>query len=548
LIVPNKHLSAPYAETYREYIIENHQLWKICDVSQLDVFEDPSVYPVIPLFKANENFNKINNIEIDKPVSTVSISTDNENTDICSPEKLTKIGNNLWGPLLLNLEEQGVFWRAVQATTRLDQQGTVQASSTASEAEEFTVALSEDSPSQTKKKFIKTGGIDPFRSFWRSEEVRHQGEYYTKPVLDISHPIITDLRKSQYNSEKLIFAKVASILEAFVDTNGDYASVDTNLFYDPKLDIRYYGAVLNSNIVLFLYSGMFGALRMRGGDFQFQAPQLKQIPIPSISLDTPKSEREDRVSSALDKYHSYLKGDESKPNLKKDDIAHDFLAQLADHISDLKQTRDSLNLSLLDYLGIPNSGIPEDMKGESLEDLYMPAPGIADTPLSETGEDFNGLRIEGIKFDGNNSQLVMSAEISYKPGEEDPRETDRYSRLIEDEFEMYDSMVFTGLSDNERMLIESFVSEAVSRAGGFAGFRQNATKTISPLNRLENIVLPDLSPVESGLEKYEEVRRNANELDKKITKTDQLINEIVYDLYKLTEEEIKIVESAVRDD
>ncbi len=260
LIVPNKHLSAPYAEAYREYIINNHQLWKICDVSQLDVFKDPSVYPIIPFFKVGKGFQSIDNIEIDKPVSTASIPTDSEHTDACTPAKLTQIGNNLWGPLLLNLKEQDVFWSAVEDTTQLNSKGTVQASSTASEAEEFTVALSEESPTDTKKKFIKTGGIDPFQSFWSSDEIRHQGEYYTKPVLNINHPVITDLRRSQYNSEKLIFAKVASILEAFIDTEGEYASVDTNLFYDSKLDIRYYGAILNSNVVQFLYSGMFGAL------------------------------------------------------------------------------------------------------------------------------------------------------------------------------------------------------------------------------------------------------------------------------------------------
>lgn len=522
-------------------------MWKICDVSQLGVFEDPSVYPVIPFFRTERDFEGVDNIEIDKPVSTVSISTGSEQMDVCAPSKLTKIGNNLWGPLLLDLEEQDAFWSTVEDTVQLDSEGTVQASSTASEAEEFTVALSEEPPSKTNKKFIKTGGIDPFQSFWNSEEVRHQGDYYTKPVLDIDHPIITDLRRSQYNSEKLVFAKVASILEAFVDTDGEYASVDTNLFYDSNLDIRYYGAILNSNVVLFLYSGMFGALRMRGGDFQFQAPQLKQVPVPSISIDTPDPERGSRVSTALDSYKAYLEGSASRPKPEKDDVAHDFLAELTDRISELKQERESLNLALLDYLGIPTAGIPEDLEGKSLQELHMPAPGVADTLLSETGEDLDGLRIEGVSFSGDNSKLVMSVDVSYKPDDEDARETDRYGRLAENEFETYDAMVFTGLSDKKRTLIEIFVPEAVSRAGGFADFRQSATKTISPLERLENLVLPDLDAIKNGLEKYEDVRQDANELDEKINKTDTLINEIVYSLYDLSTEEIDIIETSLEE-
>ena len=39
-----------------------------------------------------------------------------------------------------------------------------------------------------------------------------------------------------------------------------------------------------------------------------------------------------------------------------------------------------------------------------------------------------------------------------------------------------------------------------------------------------------------------------DDLDAKIEKTDRLIDEVVYDLYDLTDEEIEIVESAVADD
>jgi len=43
------------------------------------------------------------------------------------------------------------------------------------------------------------------------------------------------------------------------------------------------------------------------------------------------------------------------------------------------------------------------------------------------------------------------------------------------------------------------------------------------------------------------VRKRADKLDEKIEKTDELIDEIVYDLYGLTDEEVDIVEQAVAD-
>ncbi len=49
------------------------------------------------------------------------------------------------------------------------------------------------------------------------------------------------------------------------------------------------------------------------------------------------------------------------------------------------------------------------------------------------------------------------------------------------------------------------------------------------------------------LERYREAVERAKELDEKIQRTDDLIDEIVYELYGLTDEEIKIVEEAVSD-
>jgi len=49
-------------------------------------------------------------------------------------------------------------------------------------------------------------------------------------------------------------------------------------------------------------------------------------------------------------------------------------------------------------------------------------------------------------------------------------------------------------------LIKEFVPVAVDEAGGFADFRESATKTLSVMDRLEKLTLPKLEDVESGLE------------------------------------------------
>jgi len=109
------------------------------------------------------------------------------------------------------------------------------------------------------------------------------------------------------------------------------------------------------------------------------------------------------------------------------------------------------------------------------------------------------------------------------------------------------SDLFAGYYLDERVadFIGTFVPVAVDGAGGFAGFRETATKTNSLVDRLRKLTLPAVDDVRDGLASYMETVERADELEANIERTDELIDEIVYELYGLTDEEIKIVEEAV---
>ncbi|MFO7926184.1 hypothetical protein [Natronomonas sp.] len=67
------------------------------------------------------------------------------------------------------------------------------------------------------------------------------------------------------------------------------------------------------------------------------------------------------------------------------------------------------------------------------------------------------------------------------------------------------------------------------------------------MDRLEALTLPRLSEVEEALYRYINAVERAEEPAAKIAETDRLIDEIVCELYGLTEAEIAIVEEAVDD-
>jgi len=57
--------------------------------------------------------------------------------------------------------------------------------------------------------------------------------------------------------------------------------------------------------------------------------------------------------------------------------------------------------------------------------------------------------------------------------------------------------------------------------------------------------VPDPDDVDDDLRRYVETKARADELDAEIEETDRLVDEIVYDFYDLTDEEIEIIEEAV---
>jgi type II restriction/modification system DNA methylase subunit YeeA len=196
----------------------------------------------------------------------------------------------------------------------------------------------------------------------------------------------------------------------------------------------------------------------------------------------------------------------------------------------------SLNLSLPDYLGSYDDG-------PTFADLNPILPeGVAEKIISETSETHENLRVGSVKIEPEGDDVTILLSARYKPDDEDAHETDRWGYT---ETEPMPAMRLTDLSETEADLVEHFVPVAVEEAGGFAGFRETATKTNSLVDRLEAITLPDPDDVADDLERYVEAVERAEELDEKVERTDDLIDEIVYELYGLTDEEIEIVEEAV---
>jgi len=339
--------------------------------------------------------------------------------------------------------------------------------------------------------------------------------------------------KALWDSEKLLIPDICEESEFTTDDEGGVYVPNSGYGIVPENNTKYVRsllmATLNSTPAWFY---IYLTSPVLEGDFRHTlASYLSPIPIPEPE---PKGDIEtEKFDNLVDEYIKTGKN----PVVDSPTAFLSFLGRL---MLELHRDRGDLNLNLLDYIQ-PYSD------GSSLTDIgiYQPPEGVGDTKLTATKEDYGNIRVGTVMCEREDeSTVVTHATARYKPEDEDAYETDQWGYT---ETEPMPAMRLTDLSETEADLVEAFVPVAVEKADGFAGFRETATKTNSLVDRLEAITLPDPDDVADDLQRYREAVERAAELDEKIQRTDELIDEIVYDLYGLTDEEIEIVEEAVAD-
>ncbi|WP_459193166.1 Eco57I restriction-modification methylase domain-containing protein [Halosimplex sp. J119] len=331
-----------------------------------------------------------------------------------------------------------------------------------------------------------------------------------------AYPYPKNLEK--FESKKLMTQVLSDSASFSLDREGTYSFVGggTAGGYGMTVDekkIRYEAllGLINSNLLDWMLKKE--SSQFRGGYYSYAKRYLEKLPILLEGLDNHPS-------------------NSVNPQIDRSKTVEEILSTRVASIVDNVRARRKLNLDLLEYLS-------NYAKGPNLPDIGLFQP-TGTNILDATTEDYEKLQIERAHTKRDGQTVTVEATARYKPEDEDEFETDTYGYTETDFFEAF---TLTDLTDEEATLVEAFVPVAVEEEIG--GFRDNATKNISLIDRLKQVTLPDPDDVADDLRRYIETKERANELDEKIEKTDRLIDEIVYDLYDLTDEEIEIVEEAV---
>ncbi len=334
-----------------------------------------------------------------------------------------------------------------------------------------------------------------------------EGELRSIPTDRIAKPA------TNYRRPKLVFRQTS---DSLVGTYDDQSLVTLKSAYnlrprpeldDPEALLKHLLGVLNSRTFAFYHHVTHAVYRS-------VFPQLNQSTL--AALPAGHTEPDSGLVAAVD--------DRLRLETERRGIETDLLATLGDY-------DDGPRLDAL-----PGSRL---------------VPGATTSVLCETAATRRKLRIGSVEVEEGGDALTLSVTARFKPDAEETAdesvytsEPDRWGYV---ETDPIPALEFDALGERRRALVRAFVPAVIERAGGFAGYRSNATQTISPLDRLGALTLPDPSAVADGLDDHRRRVERAARLDDLIAAAERRIDDRVYVLYDLTEDEVAVVERRIED-
>jgi len=337
----------------------------------------------------------------------------------------------------------------------------------------------------------------------RREDLK--GRSYYEKVNKEWYELWRPRENSVFSDEKILVQEISNRNIFCLDSEGYYFNTKAFGIHPDDINIKYLLGLLNSNLIEFDLKTR--SVPKRGGYYEYNTQFLEKLSIMENPSQQVKQQIIDEVETAIDASGSHR----------------------------------HLNLNLFDYIG--TSG--EDFDGETLAKIYSPPEGLGSSKLTEDESTQDGLRIETADIVEKPGKLQLRVTVRYKPDDPDQHDTDRWGYT---ESEPIPAMDFVGLSPEEEVLITEFVPYAIEQAEGFAGFRREATQTKSLIKRLEQLTLPSTDRTAADLQRYLDVKEQASELKEETKEAENTINDLVYELYDISDDERQTIESWLLND
>lgn len=291
-IVPNKLVSAPYTVALRKMMSKN-QVKEMRDYSEVNVFKSAAVYPVV--FRV-QKISPDGSVIMDVMEDMERVS----NHNVVEKERFYQDID--WDKYFHSSSLDLGIIDKMNSFSKLGDIAKVNGAATVNEAylvKEFLYDGIGDGPDV--KKFINTGGIDPYKSTHGESPIRYLKGSYMYPVVkrkDLKN--MSAKRYAESNAEKIIIGGMTKILECYYDKGEYLAGKSTTIVYGCD-HLRYITGLLNSKLMTYFYGVFYNSMSLAGGFFRIGAPQVKTLPIAFPTEGEIISELEELVDNIQEK-------------------------------------------------------------------------------------------------------------------------------------------------------------------------------------------------------------------------------------------------------
>jgi hypothetical protein len=269
-INPNKIGVADYAEPIRKLIAAN-AIRSFADVSNLHVFGETAVYPIIAIVSGHKVSSGHEVHILDQLVDMEDFQT--------SPGRSVKQTD------VFQLNGKTWALRPSDETkhSTLAAVATVHGGITGYSAQALLEALSEGKQGAKSIPFIVTANIDRFA--YVTGNVRYMKHRYENPYVRPNFDVISKGKWALFQQNKIVIAGMTKVIEAAMATSPLGVGVAVYSVTDAKVDPYFLLAILNSTYVSNWYRNEFEAKHLEGGYLSINKGQLQKIPIPNASAE-----------------------------------------------------------------------------------------------------------------------------------------------------------------------------------------------------------------------------------------------------------------------
>ena len=259
-IVPNKFCAASSARTLREKLVESTNSLTIISISRIGVFKDASNYPVMLFIKKGNGLNKI---EIGSATSKSMLLGGKFDKYYLSKKTLEILPHKLF-PIDITKKEFDIIIRLLKKGEKLSKYLKI------SEGLRIPEKLEKENEEFKIVKQYQFNKWSPIKKGTTISDID-----FRKIISKTSNRYLNILKNKIIIAEDALQITATIDYEKMIPQGGVYFGTTIN----ENIDLEYILALLNSNLLSFIYKTLFEGMHMGGGYLRYRTRFLEELPI-----------------------------------------------------------------------------------------------------------------------------------------------------------------------------------------------------------------------------------------------------------------------------